>query len=167
MTSGDDVHRLRGEGWSIRGIAAALGLSRMKVHRLLTEDTYPEDDTNTDADPWDDDDDEALSLYDEAEDRWPVEPFTYVGTERQYFERGKGMGGYWADCERWVDGDGHSIGGEHESAEMALFRYRGHVANELGEYERADALQADWQRQRDEYEARHRPQPSADRPQHI
>jgi hypothetical protein len=39
---------------------------------------------------------------------------------------------------------------------QALWRYRQHVANELDEYDRADALAADWQRQRDEYDARQR-----------
>jgi hypothetical protein len=36
MTSRNDVHKLRGEGLSVRQIAARLGLSRMKVHRSLT-----------------------------------------------------------------------------------------------------------------------------------
>jgi len=38
MTSTDDVHRLHREGFSIRAIAARLGLSRMTVHRRLSAD---------------------------------------------------------------------------------------------------------------------------------
>jgi hypothetical protein len=72
------------------------------------------------------------------------------------FTRGQGNGGYWADMERWVDGEGHTIGDEHHSAEMELWRYRMHVENELGDRERAEALARDWQRQRDEYDARPR-----------
>jgi hypothetical protein len=55
-----------------------------------------------------------------------------------------------------VDGEGRSLSDEHTSAEMELYRYRCHVADELDDRERADALAGDWQRQRDEYDARAR-----------
>jgi hypothetical protein len=99
---------------------------------------------------------DRLALYDTAEERWPVEPLTLVGYERKRFQRGKGEGYYWADVERWVDGEGHSLSDATTSAEMTLYRYGQHVANELGDYERADALADDWARQRDEYDARAR-----------
>lgn len=157
------IRALASEGLSVRAIARELGLSKSAVHRVLMAPNpqdppdYEDADDDGDEDPWDDDADpeDALSLYDDAEERWPVEPFTFVGRERQWFSRGRGNGGYWADMERWVDGDGHSVGSEHEAAEMALFRYRMYVANELEDRERADALAVDWQRQIDEYDERH------------
>jgi hypothetical protein len=151
------IRALASEGLSVRAIAREVGLSKSAVHRVLMapdpEDPpdYDEDLDDGDEDPWEDE-----ALFDTAEERWPAEPLTFVGREREWFSLGKGNGGYWGDMERWVDGDGHSVGDEYESAEMALYRYRAHVANELDGYERADALAADWQRQRDEYDARAR-----------
>ena len=50
MTSTDDVHRLHREGFSIRAIAARLGLSRMTVHRRLSADlSVDPDDVSTDC----------------------------------------------------------------------------------------------------------------------
>jgi hypothetical protein len=164
----DDMDRriraLVAEGFSDRQIAREVGLSRTAVRKRRAK--FP-------ADPWTDetDDGDELDELDDldalnADERWPVEPLVFCGRERQWFSRGAGNGGYWADCERWLDANGDSVGDEHESAEMALYRYRCHVAYELDDHERADALSDDWQRQRDEYE-RHLPQPSADRPQQI
>jgi Helix-turn-helix domain len=156
------IRAMASEGLSVRAIARELGLSKSAVHRVLMapdpEDPpdYEDPDDDGDEDPWDDTGPEPLGLCDTDEERWPAEPFTFVGYERQWFSRGKGNGGYWGDMERWVDGDGHSIGSEHESCEMALYRYEMHVANELGDYERAHALARDWQRQRDEYDERAR-----------
>jgi hypothetical protein len=154
-TEGRDaaIRELSRQGRSVRQIARELGVSKSQVHRVLIASPLSTvvgaDDT--DPDPWTDTTNgDALALFDTAEERWPAEPFTLVGTERQWFTRGPGNGGYWADRERWVDGDGRSVGDEHESAEMALYRYRNHVAEEPGDYERADALASDWQRQRDE-----------------
>jgi hypothetical protein len=158
------IWELSRAGLTVREIADGLTrrgcpVSKSTVHRVLS--AVPSDD---------DDDDEADDeaelfeleldeLYDDADEHWPTEPFRFVGYERQCFRRGRGAGSYVADCERWVDGDGRSIGivdeyGHGEAAEMALWRYRQHVANELGEYERADALADDWQRQREAYAAR-------------
>jgi hypothetical protein len=69
MTSKDDVHRLRGDGWSIRRIADRLGLSKSAVHRKLSVD--PEDDDGF-PDPWSDDDG-AGDGADATEERWPAE----------------------------------------------------------------------------------------------
>ena len=148
------LHRAR---QSVRTIAELVGLSKSRVHVIVSE--LPDDDLDElDRDELDElDDPDALALFDTDEDRWPPEPFAFVGYERQYFERGAGCGGYWDDVPRWVDGEGHSIGSEHESCEMALYRYRCYVAYELGEHERADALAADWARQVAEYEARVKP----------
>jgi hypothetical protein len=146
---------LRAQGHSIRAIARQVGLSRSRVHEIVSGLAVDDD---TDPDPWDDDADPetALSLFDTDEEHWPTEPFTFVGYERQWFTRGPGNGGYWAEMERWVDAEGASLADERESAEMALYRYRAHVANELEDPERADALAADWQAQRDAYDERAR-----------
>ena len=151
------IAALHRAGQSVRTIAELVGLSKSRVHVIVSE--LPDDDLDElDRDELDElDDPDTLALFDTDEDRWPPEPFAFVGYERQYFERGAGCGGYWDDVPRWVDGEGHSIGSEHESCEMALYRYRCYVAYELGEHERADALAADWTRQVAEYEARAKP----------
>src|SRR5271166_5861786 len=94
------IRALVAEGFSDRQIAREVGLSRTAVRKRRAK--FP-------PDPWDDDDaEDELSLYDDAEERWPTEPFTFVGREREWFSRGAGNGGYWADCERWVAGNGRS-----------------------------------------------------------
>ena len=113
------IASLRAQGHSIRAIARQVGLSRSRVHEIVSGLAADDD---TDPDPWDDDTDE---------EHLPTEPFTFVGYERQWFTRGPGNGGYWAEMERWVDAEGASLADERESAEMALYRYRAHVANEL------------------------------------
>lgn len=65
----------------------------------------------------------------------------------------KGEEPRWAWVERWVDGPGCSLG---DTAVLTLYRYRMHVAEELGDHERAAALAADWQAQRDAYDERAR-----------
>ena len=129
------MHRLRREGLSIRSIANALGLSRMKVHRLLT--TAADD---GDPDPWDDGDD--LALFD-AEDDDPgcVEPFTYVGTERVWCSGAKGEGGRWSDERRYVDGTGRSVG------ELDFYRWCQYRRYDHGDLEGAARVEADVQRQ--------------------
>ncbi len=144
------LHRAR---QSVRTIAELVGLSKSRVHVIVSE--LPDDDL---------DELDRDELDDPGTGPWPYSiPTRTAGrlsrsrswaTSRQYFERGAGCGGYWDDVPRWVDGEGHSIGSEHESCEMALYRYRCYVAYELGEHERADALAADWARQVAEYEAR-------------
>ena len=73
MTSADDVHRLHGEGLSIRAIANRLGLSRMKVHRTLT------DSRTVTADDLDDDEDGGLALVCADADYPPPPPYTCAG----------------------------------------------------------------------------------------
>jgi hypothetical protein len=80
-------------------------------------------------------------------------PLTYCGTERKRFQRGRGEGGYWADVERWQDSTGHSVGGELESPQMALYRFRAHL-RELEDLDALARLDADMDRQRTEYAAR-------------
>jgi Helix-turn-helix domain of resolvase len=158
-------HLSTAEGQSVRMIARQVGLSRSQVHRVLSAGPppdgpvdFPDDDDDTDPDPWDADADPeaALSLYDPAEERWPVPPLLYVGTERQWFSMGKGNGGYWAELERWLDANGDRVGSDFESAEMALWRLANHYRHDLDDHEGAEALQRDWQAQRDAYDARAR-----------
>jgi helix-turn-helix protein len=155
------IRALASEGLSVRAIGRELGLSKSAVHRVLMAPDpqdppdYEDPDYDGDEDPWEPGENETEALFDTDEERWPVEPLTFVGYERQWFSRGKGNGGYWGDLERWMDAEGRHIpGDEPTSAELELWRYANHVACELGDRERADALEADWQRQRDEYAAR-------------
>jgi hypothetical protein len=73
------------EGLSVRAIARELGLSKSAVHRVLMapdpEDPpdYEDPDDDGDEDPWDDTGPEPLGLCDTDEERWPAEPFTFVG----------------------------------------------------------------------------------------
>jgi len=114
MTSDDDVHRLRREGFSIRAIADRLGLSRMKVHRTLTADL-----------PEDDDEDEP-ALFDP--EPVLVEPFTFCGveavliTDRHDDPRA-------ATEERWLDSNGRSV------SVLDIYRYCAHRAGDYGDYE--------------------------------
>jgi len=79
MTSDDDIHRLRRQGFSIRAIASHLGLSRMKVHRTLTAPVDYDDDAVDDD--YDDDDEyrpvTPADLADAIEVFTP--PFEFVG----------------------------------------------------------------------------------------
>jgi hypothetical protein len=145
----------------VRAIARELGLSKSAVHRVLLAEPEPEPDDDEDPDddgdgPWEDDGPDPLALFDTDEERWPVPPLTFVGYERQWFSRGKGNGGYWGDMERWLDANGDRVGSEYESAGMALYRLANHYRHDLDDHEGADALERDWQRQRDEYEQRAR-----------
>ena len=149
----------------MRAIARELGLSKSAVHRVLMAEPEPEPAAqfvdDGDVDPWSDPEIDP-GLFDTEEERWPAEPFTFVGYEREWFSRGKGNGGYWGDMERWVDGDGHSIGSEHESCEMALYRYEMHVAHELGDREHARSL-GGWCRTGSFTRKRNRPKPAPHR----
>jgi Helix-turn-helix domain len=160
MTDDARIWALHCQGLTVRQIAEQVGKSKSTVGRTIARQNVARAAVNDDGapDPWDDDDlsPDELALLDTTEERWPAEPLTLVGYERQWFTRGPGNGGYWADVERWVDGNGHSIGDEHESAEMALYRYRMRVANELEDRPRAKSLEADWERQRAAYRVRSR-----------
>ena len=95
MTSADDVHRLHGEGLSIRAIANRLGLSRMKVHRTLTAD---------DAHDWDDD---GLALHSD-DDRRAVPPFVFVGLATELLQLPGCDTAERMDSERFLDANGQS-----------------------------------------------------------
>jgi hypothetical protein len=58
----------------------------------------------------------------------------------------QGRRGPLVTVERWVDGNGESLG---DTAVLDLYRYQMHVQNELGDYERAAALACDWEAQRE------------------
>jgi hypothetical protein len=128
MTSDDDVHRLRCEGFSIRAIADQLGLSRMKVHRTLTAQ----------ADELDDYDEPAALFEPEPE---LAEPFTFCGvetvliTERHNDPRA-------AFEERWLDGSGRSC------SVLDIWRYCTHRAGDHADYETGERVRADMDRQR-------------------
>jgi hypothetical protein len=149
------IWALHCQGLSVREIAAQVDKSKSAVGRSIARQTEARAAVNVDGepDPWEE---PELALFDSAEERWPAEPLTLVGCERQWFTRGEGNGGYWADLECWVDGSGRSVGDERESAEMALYRYAAYVADELGDRPRAKALEADWERQRAAHRVRSR-----------
>jgi hypothetical protein len=142
MTSADDVHRLHREGFSIRAIAKRLGLSRMKVHRVLmaagnavvTED------------------EDGGEVFDDAE-RVVVPPLTYVGTERH-------NGKLYA---RWVD----TVGPVNE---LEIYRYRfrdGSEGDAELEADMARQLLAAgwWQLDHGGYHAEWMPPPKPERPE--
>jgi hypothetical protein len=104
MTSSDDVARLHGEGFSIRAIAERLGLSRMKVHRTLTDSRR--------ADDWDDDDDETdegLALFDGEPVPQATPPFTFVGINTEWVRLPGDDYATRQDTERYLDANGRSV----------------------------------------------------------
>jgi hypothetical protein len=92
------IRRLSAAGWPIRRIAREVGLSRSRVHEVLSAPQTGDGD----PDPWDEGDEAELALDDDTDDPY-TEPFTFVGSERTWFTRGQGNGGYWADVERIMD----------------------------------------------------------------
>ena len=76
---------------------------------------------------------------------WPPEPLTFVGGDREWQPGLRGDEGRWVTVERWVDGNGESLG----DTAVDLYRYQMHVQNELGDYERAAALACDLEAQRE------------------
>jgi hypothetical protein len=80
----DDVHRLRGEGLSVRAIAARLGLTKTKVHRWLT------------AGPEFDGDGDGLALLDGDEVNL-TPPFEFVGLDDDGSPRWVDSRGVYAD----------------------------------------------------------------------
>jgi len=90
------IWELHCQGFSVRQIGKRLDVDKSKVQRSITRQTEARADEDTDdldPDDLDDldllDDPDALALFDDAEEHWPAEPLTFVGYERQYFERGK------------------------------------------------------------------------------
>jgi hypothetical protein len=127
MTSDDDVHRLRREGFSIRAIADRLGLSRMKVHRTLTADL-----------PENDDEDEP-ALFDP--ELVLAEPFTFCGVETALITDRRDDSRA-ATEERWLDGNGRSC------SVLDIWRYCTHRAGDHGDYETGERVTADMDCQR-------------------
>src|SRR6516162_2139844 len=84
MTCADDEHRLHRDGLSVRAIAKRLGLSRMKVHRVLMAAGSAVGVTT------DHGEDTEYLLDDDAE-RVVVPPLTFVGDDRRI---------RWVDAER-------------------------------------------------------------------
>jgi hypothetical protein len=136
MTSADDVHRLHGEGLSIRAIANRLGLSRMKVHRTLT------DSRKGTADDWGDDEDGGLALVSADADYPPPPPYTYVGTELVALES-RDMDSQLVEEDRWLDGNGHSC------SMLDIYRWCAYREGDDGDYAGAARVRADVQRQLD------------------
>jgi hypothetical protein len=153
----DDTDRricaLAAEGFSDRRIAREVELSRMAVrkrrakqrtcqHRAPQAPVYDGDD-----DPWDGPEGQ-LALDAEDDDDPYVEPFAFVGRERVWCERGKGEGGYWADEERFVDGNGRSLG------RLDFWRWCTYRANDHDDRAGADRVAADMAAQIEAYERR-------------
>jgi hypothetical protein len=123
VSSRNDVHKLRGEGLSIRQIAAKLSMSRTKVHRWLT--SPPEWDDGGDGGPFDGDE-EAL-----------VPPFRFVGLETE-----PGSGKPVKGGERYMDATGKPFDG------LALYRFVTHRVNQGREsHEWGRRIDADLDRQ--------------------
>jgi len=143
VTSTDErdarVRALSSDGWSVRRIARETGLSKSQVHRVLT--------AAEEFDPWDDEDDE-LALFDGEDQPEPVPPFTYVGTQRVQCDQGRGEEPLWVDEERFVDGNARSV------SRLDFYRWCQYRENDDGDYETADAVRADMERQIAEYEER-------------
>jgi hypothetical protein len=138
MTSTDeDVGALHRQGLSIRAIAERLGLSRSAVHRRVSRLAEAE------ADEYDDEGDENAAPYDDYE---PVPPFAFVGLAVAEDRRGNplkdGNGRPFGLAPRAVDGRGVSV----PNPELDMWRWCAHARAE-GDYEGADAVEADWARQ--------------------
>jgi hypothetical protein len=132
------IRRLSAAGWPIRRIAREVGLSRSRVHEVLSAPQTGDGD----PDPWDEGDEAELALDDDTDDPY-TEPFTFVGSERTWFTRGQGNGGYWADVERIVNGNGRSV------SRLDFWR-----SNDHDDRERVDAVAADMAAQIEAYERR-------------
>ena len=99
MTSDDDIHRLRRQGFSIRAIASHLGLSRMKVHRTLTA-------------PVDYDDDDVDDDYGDDDEYRPVTPADRPMRSRCSLRRSSSSGSWtrWTVGPAAMTSDGHPVG---------------------------------------------------------
>ena len=143
------IRRLSREGRSVRGIARELGVSKSQVHRVLIASPLStvvggpeEDDEDTDEDPWELGEN-GLPL-DTEEERWPPEPFTFVGRERRWLPGVRGEEGRWTTVDRWVDGNGCSLG---DTAPLTFYRYEQYLRHELDDPKHAERVVADVARQ--------------------
>ena len=125
MSSDDELWRLRAEGYSIRAIADATGLSKSMVHRMLNADADDDPDLDLSADDLDE-----IALFDatDDDDYPPPGPFTDVGTVR-------GVGGM-KDETRYLDGNGRPC------SALDVYRRLMLMENVLDDYAGADAIRA-------------------------
>jgi len=139
------------QGYSVRSIAREVGLSRSRVHQIITAQTAKARDVS--------EAEERLSMLDAETDDGLVPPFRFVGLEPP-------QGGRSAQ-ERFVDGNGKPCNvlgiwradRDPDCPSVAL----GYLADcnrqvEAAGYERHNRGDGSWE---------WRPQSSADRPQHI
>jgi len=144
------VRELYGQGASIRAIAKRTGFSRPKVDRILARLARPfgADDggglSMTVDDDGDDDYAEPEALP--GDDYEPIAPFTFVGLAVPEDRRGEplrdGNGRVFPPGPRAVDGRGVSV----PNPELEMWRWCAHARAE-GDYDEAEAIEADWARQ--------------------
>jgi hypothetical protein len=149
---------LRRDGHSIRAIAQRVGLSKSRVHEIVTAQTngVVEDDLDDGAeDPWSDEDwhdDNAGGEWDPMDDL-PPRPWTYHGTERVELDMGRGEQPKLSRVEVWTDANGERVNFELEAYRLRTYLgVRGNHDDASSEAVRS--FDADCQRQRDEYAAR-------------
>jgi hypothetical protein len=159
MTTGDVraheeslVRELYGQGESIRAIAKRAGFSRPKVDRILGRLGLgprlfgADDDAGLSIrvdDHGDDEDETEAPPYDDYE---PVPPFAFVGLAVVEDRRGDplkdGNGRPFGPAPRAIDGRGVLVG----NPELDMWRWCAHARAE-GDYDAAEAVEADWARQ--------------------
>jgi hypothetical protein len=139
MLDSEQVAALRAEGHSFRAIAILLGASLGAVQRALKR--------RADAEAvkygYDDEDDPDALPGDDYE---PIAQFVFVGLAVPEDRRGEplrdGNGRVFGPCPRAVDGRGVSVG----NPDLEMWRWCAHARAE-GDYEAAEAVEADWARQ--------------------
>ena len=135
MDDGHEVFGLRAEGYSIRQIADALGLSKSTAHRMLT----PAEDDELDLD--EDDDDRELALLTAMDSGYEVTPpWRYLGMETVVTEI--------PGCDEPLVSEEPRVLDAHGRAVSALDRYRARQKlAEAEQYDEGDIIEADLARQ--------------------
>jgi hypothetical protein len=132
---------LSGQGWTVRAIAAEVGLGRSRVHEIVAAAAVIDDDAeDDDEDLFDAELDDEAVPYDIYE---PIPPFRFVGLALAEDRKGEplcdGDGVLFPPAPRAIDGNGVSV----PNIELELWRWCAHADAE-GDYAAAEAVRADW-----------------------
>jgi hypothetical protein len=134
---------LHERGWTVRAIAAEVGLSPTRVHQVIAAAVIVVDDTEDDDPDVFDDNAVPYDIYE------PIPRFVFVGLAIPEDRRGEplrnGDGVVFAPAPRAIDGNGVSV----SNPELEIYRWCVHAEVD-GDSDGAERVRTDWARQLEE-----------------